>query len=24
VHMIMVVMALVLAEHNRFTLLKKW
>jgi thiosulfate dehydrogenase [quinone] large subunit len=24
VHMILVVMALVLAEHNRFTLLKKW
>jgi thiosulfate dehydrogenase [quinone] large subunit len=24
VHMIMVVMALVLAEHNRFTILKKW
>jgi len=24
VHMIMVVMALVLAEHNRFALLKKW
>jgi thiosulfate dehydrogenase [quinone] large subunit len=24
VHMIMVVMALGLAEHNRFTLLKKW
>jgi thiosulfate dehydrogenase [quinone] large subunit len=24
VHMILVVMALALAEHNRFTILKKW